>query len=136
MSVRSFLEQRFVALNRGDYRAVFRSYDDDAPLRAQFSGSDDYISFARQQLAAITVRTWNLVDQRPAGDGRVECLLAMELEIAGERGFLYENALLIERVGEGWRYHSAQKLGVDDYDGDPEQISFADFDRADDKIRY
>lgn len=135
MKVQKFLERRFEALEAGDFRSVYQSYHKDSPFRRQFPECDDYLAFAAEHLAAISVRRWECKAQRALGADRVECLLLMELSAGGDSMVLYESALLIDCGGQ-WRYHSAEKLGPDDYAGNPDEISFADFDRVEEKIRY
>ncbi|PLY00212.1 MAG: hypothetical protein C0622_09275 [Desulfuromonas sp.] len=133
--IEEFLKDRFEALARGDYAAVYNSYAADAPLLGQFADIDEYVDFARNNLSRIQVVDWSCVDQRQLAEDRVECLLAMELSVDGASQYFYESALLI-RGGDGWRYHSAQKLGADDFSGTPEQIRFDHFDKAMEKIRF
>lgn len=128
------LESRFNALQAGDYASVYASYHSDAPFRRQFSGEADYLVFARQQLAQIQVKGWRALRQRRLGADRAETLLCMEVVADGTTQLFYELALLIA-TAEGWRYHSAQKLSVEDYPGSPEQLDFRHFDRAAEKIR-
>lgn len=135
MTVHDFLESRFDALQKGNFETVYMSYHEDSPFLQQFSNCDDYLSFAKQQLADIAIKSWHCQAQRVLDDRRVECLLVMELEMDGQSMFFYESALLI-LVGEQWRYHSAQKLGADDFSGDPSSINFSTFDQVEQKIRF
>ena len=129
------LRQRFSALIAGDYAAVFASYHDAAPFRSQFRVAQDYIRFARRQLAAIDVKSWECRALRSLDRERVECLLVVELAIRGSVQYFYELALLYRTAG-GWKYHSAQKLGADEYHGDPACINFSHFDQAPEKVRF
>lgn len=135
MTVQDFLKNRFDALQQAEFKSVYQSYHEDSPFLQQFSSCDDYLCFAKQQLSDISIKNWYCSDQRILDDKRVECLLVMELEADGLSMFFYESALLI-LVGEQWRYHSAQKLGADDFSGDPTMISFSAFDQVEQKIRY
>ncbi len=134
MTVRQLLRHRFDALQRRDYAAVYASYHPDAPLRRQFADRHDYLDFAGRQLPDIMLTAWACRAQRRLDENRVECLLTMEMMIDGERRFFYECALL-QRSDGRWLYHSAQKLDAADYRGAPEEITFADFDRVNVKIR-
>ena len=135
MIVHGFLSKRFNALRSGDFKTVFDSYHQDAPFICQFAGCQDYVEFANQQLSDINIVNWSSPAHRAIDDHQIECILVMELSVDGRPMFFYENALLIE-VGGEWFYHSAQKLGADDYTGLPAEIAFSDFERAADKIRY
>jgi len=73
--------------------------------------------------------------RRMVNELQQEVLLVMEIETESALQFFYELALLIE-TDSGWCYHSAQKLGTDDYPGPPNQIDFCHFDNAAQKIRF
>lgn len=135
MTVQQFLEQRFSSLGTGDYTAVYDSYHSDAPFLKQFSNRSTYVRFARQQLGEIEIKNWQCLRQRSIAELQLEVLLVMEIESGAGAQFFYELALLIE-TDSGWRYHSAQKLGADDYSGSPSEIDFCHFDNAAQKIRF
>lgn len=135
MTVQAFLEGRLDALKKGDFASVYQSYHAESPFLRQFSDLDDYLGFAEQQLTGISIKSWHCPAQRVLADNRVECLLVMELETGGDSLFFYELALLVQVDGQ-WRYHSAQKLGAEDFSGEPDSISFSDFDRVEEKIRF
>ena len=133
--VQQLLEHRFSALAGGDYPAVYDSYHPDAPFLQQFSGRSTYVRFARQQLSDIKIINWSCLNQRVVNELQLEVLLVMEIATESTSQFFYELALLIETT-EGWLYHSAQKLGDDDYLGPPNQIDFCHFDNVSQKIRF
>ena len=135
MTALQFLEIRFSALSRGDYAAVYDSYHPDAPFLQQFNDRKAYICFAQQQLDSIDILRWSCSQQRTIADNKIEALLVMEISTEGDSQFFYELALLID-MEAGWRYHSAQKLGADDYSGLPDQIDFHHFDLVTQKIRF
>ncbi|MCK5826091.1 MAG: hypothetical protein KAG93_03590 [Desulfuromusa sp.] len=135
MTVRQLLEQRFSSLSAGDYAAVYDSYHHAAPFLQQFSSRSTYVRFARQQLSEIEIKNWHCLKQRPVAEFQLEVLLVMEIATEVGTQFFYELALLIE-TDSGWRYHSAQKLGADDYPGPPSQIDFCNFNNASQKIRF
>ena len=129
------LRIRFAALQEEDSATVFASYHREAPFRCQFADADDYLRFARWQLSQIQLKDWRELGRRTVGEGRVEVILAMTLQVDGEATQrFYELALLISTRG-GWRYHSAQKLTAEDYPGRPENLDFRHFDEAHEKIR-
>ncbi len=135
MTVRQLLKQRFYALCSGDYSALYDSYHHDAPFLQQFSRRSTYIHFARQQLGSIEIENWRCLRQRVIDETQLEVLLVMEIATDTGDQFFYELALLI-KTDAGWRYHSAQKLGADDYSGLPDKIDFHHFDSAPQKIRF
>ncbi|RLB73551.1 MAG: hypothetical protein DRH06_00530 [Deltaproteobacteria bacterium] len=135
MTALQFLERRFSALAEEDYAAVYDSYHHDAPFLQQFGSRSIYIRFAEQQLSGIEIKNWYCLCQRMVAETQLEVLLVMELETAAGSQFFYELAMLIE-TDAGWRYHSAQKLGAEDYSGSPDKISFHHFDNAPQKIRF
>ncbi|MDX2495758.1 MAG: hypothetical protein QNK27_12415 [Desulfuromusa sp.] len=135
MTTLQFLESRFSALNVGDYSALYDSYHHDAPFRQQFSGRSTYIRFAQQHLGSVEIKNWHCLRQRVVDETQLEVLLVMEIATDTGDQFFYELALLIE-TDTGWRYHSAQKLGVDDYQGSPDKIDFHHFDSVTSKIRF
>ncbi|MEA3545019.1 MAG: hypothetical protein U9R69_07350 [Thermodesulfobacteriota bacterium] len=135
MTIQQLLENRFSALSRGDYGMVYDSYHTDAPFLQQFDDRNNYIDFAREQLGFVVMIDWLCPRQRTVTDDQVEVVLVMEIAVENSTQFFYELALLIETQA-GWRYHSAQKLGADDYSDSPQQIDFHHFDNATEKIRF
>ena len=135
MTIQQLLEYRFTALAAGDYPSVYDSYHPDAPFLRQFGSRSTYVRFAQQQLSDIKIKNWSCLNRRVISELQLEVLLVMEIETEAVTQFFYELALLIE-TDSGWRYHSAQKLGADDYSGVPNQIDFCHFDNALQKIRF
>ena len=135
MTVQQLLEYRFSALAAGDYPAVYDSYHRDAPFLQQFGSRSTYVRFARQQLSDIKIKNWSCLNRRVVNELQLEVLLVMEIATESAPQFFYELALLIE-TDSGWLYHSAQKLGTDDYPGSPHQIDFCHFDNASQQIRF
>ncbi len=129
-----FIQERFQALQRGDYAAVYQSYHPDAPFVQNFAREADYVDFASQHLTRIQVVSWRCLAQREAGAG-VEVILVMELEVDGTRQLFFELALLI-KTSQGWRYHSAQKLGPEEFSESPDHLDFSHFDLAAQKVRF
>lgn len=129
------INARFRALQAGDYAQLYASYHPESPFLQQFPECSAYVRFARQQLSAIKVVSWQALASRELAADRLEQLLAMEVAVDGQTQMFYELALLV-KTGAGWRYHSAQKLSGEDYPGPPEQIDFHHFDIATQKIRY
>lgn len=135
MTAEELLAKRFAALDSGDFVTVHGTYAQDSPFIQQFADRATYVRFAQQQLSSIRVSSWKSLCRRQLDDHQQEHLLVMELAVDGVEQYFYELALLVD-TPDGWRYHSAQKLSCEDYSGPPEQIRFAHFDRAAQKIRY
>lgn len=135
MTVEELLAKRFAALANGDFDSVYATYHNDSPFIQQFSSRGTYLRFAQQNLSEIKVKSWQDLRSRRLDDMQQEHLLVMELAVDGCSQYFYELALLVE-TDAGWRYHSAQKLSVEDYAGPPEQIRFSHFDQVEQKIRY
>lgn len=135
MTPEQFLAARFDALRQRNFQAVYESFHIDSPFRQQFLKGEDYTQFAEQQLQQVKVNNWHIVDQRHLDRDRLECLLVMEIQLGKSTQFFYECALLLLVDGH-WCYHSAQKLGADDYSGPPDQIRFTHFDQMTEKIRF
>ena len=135
MTIEQFLENRFKALGSGDYHAVYASYHADAPFLQQFSDRNTYVGYAQQNLGAIKIKSWSCPQQRQIAEDQIEAILVMELSTESGTQFFYELALLIA-TETGWSYHSAQKLGAENFIATPQQIDFNSFDNVDQKIRF
>ena len=135
MTVEKFLENRFKALDSGDYSAVYASYHADAPFLQQFSDCNAYVCYAQQNLGEIKIKSWFCPQQREIAAKQIEAILVMEIATEAGTQFFYEMALLIATV-TGWSYHSAQKIGAAEFSGTPQQIDFSCFDEIDQKIRF
>ena len=135
MTAQQFLEKRFSALMAGNYGDVYDSYHKDAPFIKQFSDRQAYLHFAQQQLSPIVIHDWRCLRQRTLDEKQLEVILVMDIAVDDESQSFYELALLVE-TDSGWCYHSAQKLGMDDYPGPPDLIDFCHFDNANPKIRF
>lgn len=135
MTAEDCLLKRFTALAGGDYATVYATYHQDSPFLQHFADCAAYVAFAQDQLSSIEVMDWRSLRQRQIDADQQEHLLVIELSVDNSRQYFYELALLIHSP-DGWRYHSAQKLGAEDYSGPPAQIQFDHFDRVAQKIRY
>jgi len=135
MTAEELLIKRFAALNRGDFNSVYDTYHKESPFLQQFADRESYVLFAQEHLGSIKVNSWQSLQQRKLDAFQQEYLLVMALAVDGSTQNFYELALLIDTPA-GWRYHSAQKLSVEDYTGPPEQIQFTHFDQVSEKIRY
>jgi SEC-C motif-containing protein len=130
----ALLEGRLRALAEADFALVYDSYHPDAPFLQHFPARQDYLAFAEQNLADVSLVEWKLFAQRRSGCA-TEVLCWLRMDIGGACRELYELALLIAS-DDGWSYHSAQKLTPEDYAGPAEKIDFHHFDNAEPKIRF
>jgi len=131
----ALLEGRLRALAEADFAQLYASYHPDAPFLQHFPAKQDYLNFAAQHLAEVSLVEWKLFAQRRCGTDTTEVLCWLRMDIGGESQELYELALLITSEN-GWSYHSAQKLTAEDYTGPVEKIDFRHFDNAEPKIRF
>lgn len=131
----ALIESRMNAFARGDFGLVYDSYHFQSPFIQHFRDKSDYLAFAAEQLGEIRLAAWRQFGQRRIDDQAVEVLLWMRTGEGDEAVDLFEMALLLE-TPSGWRYHSAQKLTREDYDGAFDQIDFCHFDQAEEKIRF
>jgi hypothetical protein len=83
MTPRQLLEDRFAALVRADFTAVYATYHSDAPFLQNFPDCAAYVAFAEQQLNMVQVRSWRVLRRRRLTAEREEHLLLMELVIDG-----------------------------------------------------
>lgn len=129
------LERRFSALQNRDYQAVYASYHKNSPFLQQFSSPDSYTDFAIEHLSCVRVRSWVCQQLRWLSEDQVECLLVIDMQIAGVNSWMFELALLI-RTDVGWRYHSAQKLDPEACPLSSHVPDFSDFDNAEQRVRF
>lgn len=133
-NARELIESRFVALGEGDFGRLYASYHPEAPFVEQFPAQEDYLAFAQGALAGIRV-VKSFVGAVREADGGAEVICALHFELGGTPQTIFELALLLP-FGEGFLYHSAQKLTSDEYSGGFADLSFAHFDMQAQKIRF
>lgn len=129
------LRQRFEAHRRGDYAAIYASYHPQAPFLLHFSDLATYETFACEQLSLIQMLSWQCTMERSLDAGQVECIQLVEFEHEGMISRMIELALLIE-TGQGWHYHSAQKLNAQNLSVPAALVDFSHFDEAADRVRF
>lgn len=129
------LRQRFAALRRGDYAAVYATYHPQAPFLQHFPDLSSYLTFAREQLAEVELVAWQMTKERCLDVMQVECIQIVEFAYEGTTSRMVELALLID-TSQGWRYHSAQKLDALDLPVSAVLADFSHFDQAHDKVRF
>ncbi len=129
------LRQRFEAHRCCDYAAIYASYHPHAPFLQHFPDLSSYVAFARKELSDVKLVAWQSTMERRLAAGQIECIQIVEFAHEGMISRMAELALLIE-TSSGWRYHSAQKLDVQDLPVSAEQIEFIHFDQAPHKVRF
>lgn len=129
------LRQRFMAHRRSDYAAVYASYHPQAPFLQHFPDLSSYLTFARTQLTEVELVAWQCIMERHLDVEQVECIQLVEYLYKGTTSCMVELALLID-TSQGWRYHSAQKLDVQDLPVPAVLVDFSHFDQAQDKVRF
>lgn len=125
----ALVRQRVAALQRGEFGLVYDSYHSDSPFRRQFPDRDEYIAFARKEIAGrIRIERFRVLRRRCAGE---KCELIFHQLVRSESGFQesFELALLLREDGR-WRYLGSSRLDRSLYRGAVEQLDFADFDRS------
>ena len=134
MQAIELIRQRFAALEAHDFTALYTSYHPQAPFLEQFPSPEAYLDFAAQALSKLKLSETSIGATRETEEG-IELICALSFELAGESQTLYELALLM-LTEEGWRYHSAQKLSAEDYQGEFAALDFSHFDQQPTKIRF
>lgn len=129
------LRRRFEAHRSCDYAAIYASYHPEAPFLQQFSDLKAYVNFAREHLSTIQIMSWQCTMERRLDSQQSECLQIIEFDHGGSTCRVAELVLLI-RAGEGWRYHSAQKLDPDSLSVPMTMVDFSHFDQAVEKVRF
>jgi SEC-C motif-containing protein len=119
----------------GDFGFIYDSYHPDSNFCRQFADRQAYLDYARSVLAAdFVIQDCRILRQRVEGD-RASVIFYLDVRFRGERIETFELALLLS-TGEGWRYHSGQKLGRDEYRGEIEAIGWDDFEKVKEKVFF
>lgn len=135
MSPADCLRQRFEAHRCGDYAAIYASYHPESSFLQQFPDLATYEVFAYEGLASIQMISWQCTLERHLGTGQVECIQIVEFSHERVISRMVELALLIQ-TSQGWRYHSAQKLGPHNLPIPASRVEFSHFDQVVDKVRF
>jgi len=129
------LRRRFEAHRCGDYAAIYASYHPQAPFLQHFPDLSSYLTFAHEQLADIELVAWQSTLERRLDTGQIECIQIIEFSHEGVISRMVELTLLIE-TSQGWCYHSAQKLDVQNLPVPAVLVDFSHFDEAAHKVRF
>ncbi len=123
------------AFAAGDFGFIYDSYHVDAPFRRHFPDRSDYLAYGRSTLSAeFHIRECRVLNERIAGE-RAQIIFYLDSLYRGERVESVECALLL-RTEEGWRYHSGQKLGREEFSGEIDEVDWSDFEEAGEKLIF
>ena len=134
LTAEGLIRVRYAALREQNFSLLYASYHPQAPFLEQFSHLQSYLEFAADSLCALQLRAGDVGASRTTADG-VEVICALRFEIGGVAQVLYELALVMP-TALGWRYHSAQKLTAEDYQGEFAALDFVHFDQQSPRIRF
>jgi SEC-C motif-containing protein len=123
------------AFTAGDFGFVYDSYHPDSNFRRQFSDRQAYLDYARSVLAAdFVIQECRILRERVEGD-RASVIFYLDVRFGGERIETFELALLLS-TGEGWRYHSGQKLERREFAGEIDEIDWDAFEKVKEKVLF
>jgi SEC-C motif-containing protein len=134
LTAEELIQLRFVALQEHNFSLLYASYHPQAPFLEQFPNVLIYLDFAEHSLSDLHIHEMRTGGSRATAEG-VELICKVQFELGGEHQTLYELALL-KPTAEGWRYHSAQKLTAEEFQGDFEALDFIHFDHQESKVRF
>ena len=129
------IRDRCRAFAAGDFGFIYDSYHVDAPFRRHFPDRSDYLAYGRSTLGAeFHIRECRVLKERIASE-RAQIVFYLDSLYRGERVESVECALLL-RTAEGWRYHSGQKLGLEEFSGEIDDVAWSDFEKAGEKLIF
>ncbi|HKI51121.1 MAG TPA: YchJ family metal-binding protein [Geothermobacteraceae bacterium] len=132
---RELLLARIAAYRQQNFAYIYDSAHPDSFFRQQFPERDEYLAFAAEQLAdRIQINSFEILREE-LSDNQARIIFYQQLQIGTNLQETVECGRLILEDGV-WLYHSSQKLLLDEFAGDLKQITFADFDQAQDKIVF
>lgn len=132
----AIIDLRVSAFRLGDFGLIYDSYHPDSFFRAQFPQRDEYIRYAWAHLRRdFKILRCEILRERQPGRGEYHLIFHQTVENAGERIESFEMARLYRTDG-GWRYHSSQKMSLEQFQGTPAEVDFADFERLSDRIFF
>ncbi|MCF6180135.1 MAG: hypothetical protein L3J63_12230 [Geopsychrobacter sp.] len=134
LTAEELVRLRFTALKEQNFLFLYASYHPRSPFLELFPHADIYLEFAVQNLAPMRLCASEVGASRATAEG-VELICMLRFELDGKLQTMYELALL-EPIESGWRYHSAQKLSAEDYQGEFAALEFIHFDHQSPKVRF
>ncbi len=123
------------AFSQGDFAFIYDTYHPDSNFRQQFPDRLAYIQYGNNALGKdFTIDDCRVLHERVENEeARVIFYLATTYRGQKEEGF---ELSLFYQTDEGWRYHSSQKLGRDEFNGSIEEIGWDDFEKVKDKVFF
>ncbi|WP_020675653.1 hypothetical protein [Geopsychrobacter electrodiphilus] len=134
LTAEDLIRVRFAALKEQNFSLLYASYHPRAPFLEQFPTLNSYREFAVQTLSDLRLYDADVGASRVTPEG-VEIICILRFDLGSEVQILYELVLVIP-TDLGWRYHSAQKLSTEDYQGEFAALDFVHFDHQSPKIRF
>jgi SEC-C motif-containing protein len=123
------------AFAEGDFGFIYDSYHPDSNFLRQFPDRQDYLVYGRAALAVDFVIDECRILQERVEDQEARVIFYLDARFRGERVETFELALLLS-TRKGWRYHSGQKLGREEYAGEIEAIGREAFERVGEKTVF
>jgi SEC-C motif domain protein len=132
---RELLLSRIAAFRQQNFGYIYDTYHPESFFRQQFPSRDEYLEFAAERLAGrLQISGFTVLREAVLAD-QVRIIFHQQLQLAGTLQETLECARLVLENGV-WYYHSSQKLLLEELPADLQQVTFADFDRAKDKIIF
>jgi SEC-C motif-containing protein len=123
------------AFTEGDFGFIYDSYHPDANFCRQFSDRQAYLDYARSVLAAdFVIQECRILREKVEGE-QARVIFYLDIRFRGERIETFELALLLS-TGEGWRYHSGQKLERREFAGEIGEIDWDAFEKVKEKVLF
>ncbi len=124
----TLVRQRIDALHRGAFGFIYDSYHPDSPFRRHFPEREDYLAFARQEIAGrIHIERFRLLRSRKTQE-RAELIVHQLVRAGGGFQESFERVVLLRHKGH-WRYLGSSRLDRSQYHGRIEDLDFEDFER-------
>ena len=118
--------RRSEAFARGDFGFIYDSYHADSNFRRQFAARDEYLAYGRYSLGKDyrIVNCQILVEHVAAEESQVVFLMEMRAHGKLQR---YAELAWLRRENTAWRYHRGQKVMAEEFPGDLQGLTLADF---------
>ncbi|TYO99588.1 hypothetical protein EDC39_102111 [Geothermobacter ehrlichii] len=131
----TLVRQRVEAFRRRDFGFIYDSYHPEALFRQQFPDRDGYLRYAKEEIASqMRIERFRILKARQRQE-RAEVIFHQLLMTASGAQESFEMALL-ERIGGRWLYLGSQRMDRAMFQGRPEELGFADFETAPERIFF
>ena len=134
LTAEELIQLRYTALDEQNFSLLYASYHPEAPFLEQFPNVMVYLEFAAQSLSDVRLCEILVGLSRATTEG-IEVICSLRFELRARVQTLYELALLMPTEA-GWRYHSAQKLSDEDFQGEFAALDFVHFDQQSPRIIF